>query len=474
MRKLPFLVFKLKNRRFYYIRFKDRQTGSYLPVISTKKETEAEAIQTAFEWLKNGIPQKGESVDFKKYSLRDMAKKSDITKADAEYICKELQRRGLLKSYILEDSKQAIDFVSYLSDFWDWEKSAYIKEKLRRNHGIHKSYAIEMSGTIKKYWIPFFKGKTLGEIKRQDIEAFIAYLESLPEQAEKEQAEIDRALQEENQKKPKRKNVAEKKRRVIRYPKSAKRKNAVIQAGTIPLTWAFQKEMINKDIVSGITWFSGKTKERQILTPELAKALFNIEWKDERSMLANMLAMVTGMRAGEIQGLKIQDLGKDCLYVKHSWNFQDGLKTTKNNETRIVELPFPELMLRLVEMAKNNPHGYNMDSFVFWAEKNPDKPIEQDVFRRDLKDALTKIGLKKDTVKDYTFHGWRHYFTAYMRPRIDEKILQSQTGHKTLAMLEHYAGHRIAGDRERLRQAQIETFGCLLPDNSGALQRIGA
>jgi integrase len=155
------------------------------------------------------------------------------------------------------------------------------------------------------------------------------------------------------------------------------------------LKWAFQKEMIDKDIVSGITWFSGKTKERQILTPELAKALFNIDWKDERSRLANMLAMVTGMRAGEIQGLQIQDLGQDCLYVRHSWNFQDGLKTTKNNESRNVELPFPGLMHELIEMAKNNPHGYDMDSYVFWAEKNSDKPIEQDIFRRDYEHVFS-------------------------------------------------------------------------------------
>jgi integrase len=403
-----------------------------------------------------------------------MAKEADISKADAEFICKELQRRGLLKSCVLEESVQAIDFISYLTDFWDWEKSPYIKEKLRRNHGIHRRYAIEMAGAVNRYWTPFFKGKVLGEITRQDIEAFIVYLESLQEKAEKEQAEIDRALQEENQQKPKRKNAAQKKRRIIRYPKSAKRKNAIIQAGTIPLTWAFQKEMIEKDIVSGIIWFSGKAKKREILTPELAKTLFRVNWKDERSRLANILAMVTGMRAGEIQGLRIQDMGQDCLYVRHSWNFQDGLKTTKNNESRIVEVPFSGLMRELIEMAKSNPHGHNMDSFVFWAEKFSNKPIEQDIFRRDLKEALIKAGLSQESAKEYTFHGWRHYFTSYMRDKVTEKLLQSQTGHKTLSMLDHYAGHKITGDRERIRQAQIEMFGALLPDTAGTLLRAGA
>ena len=306
----------------------------------------------------------------------------------------------------------------------------------------------------------------MGEVTRQDLETLITNLETLPEQAKQMQAELDKALQVEIQKglnMSKRRNAAVKKRRIIRFPESAKRRNSIIRAGTIPLKWAFQKEMINKDIVSGITWFSGKPKERKILSPEQAKILFEINWKDERSKLANVLAMVTGMRAGEIQGLRIQDLGNDCLYVRHSWNIHDGLKSTKNNELRTVEVPFTGLMYELMRVAKSNPHGYDMDSYVFWAEKLPNKPIEQDIFRRDLKDALIKTGLSKETANMYTFHGWRHYFTAYMKPRIDEKLLQSQTGHKTLVMLEHYAGHRIAGDRERIRKAQIETFGDLIP-----------
>jgi len=446
MKNLPFSIFKRADRPCYLVSFKNDETGKYLPAISTRRKTESEAIKIAFAWLRDGIPSKEGYLNVKQYSLRDMAKSTDITKADAVFICKELQRRGLLKSYVLEKSVQATDFVSYLIDFWNWEKSPYIKEKLRRNHGLHKRYAIEMTGTIKKYWEPFFKGKILGEITRQDIENFIAYLESLPEQAQ-----INKAFE---------------KRQIIRFPKSAKRKNSIIQAGKIPLTWAFQKEMIDKDVTSGIVWFSGKSKERQILSPEQAKILFSIDWKDERSRLANMLAMVTGIRAGEIQGLRVQDLGKDCLYIRHSWNFMDGLKTTKNNECRIVEVPFPAIIHDLLNLAERNPHGASMDSFVFWAELSADKPMEAEIFRRDLRAALINTGMSKESAMEYTFHGWRHYFTAYMRDRVNEKLLQSQTGHKTLAMLEHYSDHLIAGDRERIRQAQIESFGSLIPSRT--------
>jgi integrase len=366
-----------------------------------------------------------------------MAREAEISPEDCEFICKELKRRGLLKSFVLAESRQAVNFAEFLFNFWDWEKSDYIRERLRKNHGLHRRYATEMRAAVSKYWIPFFPGKMLGEMTRQDVESLVTHLETMKEAPDG------------------------------RLPKSAKRKNNIIQAGTVPLRWALQKEMIDRDITAGITWFSGKPKERQILSPEQAAAVFGVPWKDSRAKLANMLAMVTGMRAGEIQGLRVQDLGRDCLYVRHSWNFIDDLKTTKNNETRIVEVPFPSLMGELVELAKNNPHGASMDSYVFWAEKLPDKPMEQDIFRRDFRAALLKTGMSAESARVYTFHGWRHYFTAYMRERVTEKLLQSQTGHKTLAMLDHYSFHLKAGDREQVQAAQIAVFGGLLP--SGAV-----
>ncbi|MDR0496746.1 MAG: site-specific integrase [Treponema sp.] len=478
MAKLPFSVFRRAGRRFYSVAFKNEKTGEYLPAISTKQETESGAVSTAFQWLKEGIPRQGGTVPLRKYSLRDMARKADISPADCEFICKELKRRGLLKSYVLPESKQAVDLTEYLLGFWDWEKSDYIRERLRKNHGLHRNHVIEMAAIIQKYWTPFFKGRMLGEITRQDIEDFIAYIETLKDKAREEQERIDKALDEEavrekaevatGLRKPKRKNAASPKRPVIRFPASAKRKNIIIQAGTIALKWAFHKELIDRDITAGITWFSGKVKERQILTPELAAAVFRVPWKDERARLANMLAMVTGMRAGEIQGLRVQDIGKDCLYVRHSWNFIDGLKTTKNNEPRTVEVPFPSIMQELLDLAGRNPHGVSMDSYIFWAELSSDKPIEADIFLRDFRAALVRTGMSKNTAKVYTFHAWRHYFSAYMRERVNEKLLQSQTGHKTLAMLEHYSDHRKAGDRERIQTAQIAAFGELIP--SGAVR----
>jgi integrase len=444
---LPFSVFKRAKRPCYVVSFKDEATGSYLTPISTGQTTEAAAVKTAFEWYRGGIPRKGGVMDCKQYTLQAMAKNADVNRTDAEFIVKELQRRGFLKTAVLANTKQDRDFVEFLSTFWDFDSSPYIREKLRKKHGIHRRYCPEQKGAAERYWKPAFAGRLLGSITRQDVEAFVDVL--------------DNAV------------VSVGKARATTRPMSSKRKNAVIQAGTIALSWAFNKEMIDRDVTRSVTWFSANSKERQILSPELAKAVFTVRWTDERARLANMLSMVTGMRAGEIQGLRVQDLGEDCLYVRHSWNRQDGLKTTKTNESRTVELPFPGIIQDLLNLAATNPHGKGMDGYIFWAGKLADKPMEATLFVEGLREALIQTGMGREAAEVYTFHGWRHYFASYMKDRVTVKLLQSQTGHKTLVMLNHYSDHRIAGDRERIRQAQVETFGGLLPDATAIKRRTG-
>jgi len=430
MANFPFSIIKRQGRRFFYVAFKNEETGGYLPAISTKQETKSAAIQTAFRWLRDGIPRQGVEVPVKKYTLRDMARETDITGEDATFILKELQRRGFLQSYVMLGTRQAVDFGEYLRGFWDYDTSPYVKEKLRKKHGIHRFYVKQQACDVERYWVPLFAGRSLGSITWADVDTTISQLESLP--------------------------------------LSPKRKNKIISAGTVPLRWAFHRGMLESDVSAGHTKFSGGTCERPILTPEQAAAVFRAGWDDERTRLANMLAMVTGMRAGEIQGLRIQDLGSLCLYVRHSWNFMDGLKTTKTNESRTVEVPFPALMQELLALARANPHGRGMDGYVFWAERLPNKPMESCLFIRDLRGALMKTGMGQESAKVHTFHGWRHYFTAYMREKVNEKLLKSQTGHKTNAMLDHYSRHAISGDRERIRTAQIAVFGGILPEKQGA------
>ncbi|MDR3139815.1 MAG: site-specific integrase, partial [Treponema sp.] len=142
MAKLPFSVFRRAGRRYYSVSFKNESTGEYLPAISTKQEAEAAAIQTAFQWLRDGIPRGGEAVPLKKYTLRDMAREADLAAEDCEYICKELQRRGLLASYVQSQSRAAVPLTDFLLNFWTHDNSPYIKEKQRKGQGLSRNYTV--------------------------------------------------------------------------------------------------------------------------------------------------------------------------------------------------------------------------------------------------------------------------------------------------------------------------------------------
>jgi integrase len=432
MEHLPFCVFKRAGREFYYVKFKN-EAGTYSPAVSTKQKTKAAAIATAFDWLRNGKPSgrasEQETCETIPLSLMDALRRIKTT-GEAGFICEELKRKGLLREFVIQKSRQDVDFPSFLQNFWDFETSPYIKEKLRKNHGIHRYYVMRQKQAVKKYWSPFFEGRLLGSISRQDIENFIDAIAD---------------------------------NRYSKRELSAARKNKIVKAGVIPLRWAFAKDIIGKDASSGITWFSGVCKERQILTPEIAEVLFRVEWKDERARLANLLAAVTGLRAGEIMGLQTQDLKDGYINVRHSWNIVDGLKTTKNNEVRVVEIPFPNLIYALTVLAERNPHGSGTDSYVFWADRLSGRPVQEVLFIRGLRDALVKTGMSREAAEGYVFHGWRHFYTSYMRGRLDMKLLQSQTGHKSIFMVDHYSDHLLSGDRERIRQAVLEAFGSLIP-----------
>jgi len=425
MNAYPFSIFKRADRSCFSVSFKDAD-GKYLRPVSTGKKTENEAMEIAFKWLRDGIPQNQKAaVTVKDLSCKDMVRKIK-TGNEAETILSELRRLGWVKGFVVKDTFAAVDFISFMQTYWDWDTSPYIEEKLRQTHGIHKRHCKLQGQAVTLHWEPFFKGRVLGEITVDEIEAFIKHL--------------------------------------AKKDLSAARKNLILKAGFQPLRWAFNKGKIEKDPTRGHILFSGDELKRQILTPTAVTALFRVLWKNERAKLGNMLAAVTGMRCGEIQALRFQDLGKDCLYVCGSWNKTDGLKLPKNNEKRTVEIPFPDLMKNLFDIAKQNPWGVSPDSFVFWSETSKDMPMHGTVFLDNMRKALVLIGYTEKQAAKYLFHGWRHFFTSYMVGKLDKKLLKGETGHKTDIMLNHYSDHLIAGDRELIQTKKRETFAGILPE----------
>ena len=419
----PFSIFKRADRSCYSVSFKD-QNGKYLPPVSTKKKTHDEAVQVAFKMLSEGITKKEKTVTVQDLSLINATRK--ITCSEAEIVINELKRTGLVKSCIFNGTPQAVDFISFLKNFWDWDTSPYINEKLRKSHGIHKMHCLKQSQAVTLHWEGFFNGRLLGDISADDIDAFISFMGT--------------------------------------KKLSASRRNVVIKAGTKPLRWMFAKGKIPVDPTRGHVLYSGEKKKRNILTPSVAGAIFKINWKDDMAKIANMLAAVTGMRNGEIIGLRLKDIGADCLYVNNAWNGADKDKLPKNNEIRTVEITFPYLIDALTYLAYKNPRGVSPDSYVFWSTSKKNVPNRGRNFVTGLRKALIQIGFSKNDADMYDFHGWRHFYTSYMVKKLEKKLLKTQTGHLTDIMIDHYSDHETVGDRELIKAKQRETFAGLIPE----------
>ncbi len=435
----PFVLTYRKDKNAFYIRFKIKNADgkiSYLPMLSTHTDRKSDALEFAYKCIADGIPQKQtkkkesentkqlekpkENHSIKTLALINSVKTAELSQSESLAILDELKHKGIIRSYTLTGTKQDIKLCDYLLNFWNEEKSDYLKECRRQDRKLTVCHIQKSYNHIKKYWLPYFKDMQITELTKQDIRNFLNELDKLP--------------------------------------LAPKTKAQIYGAGRKALIYAYNNDIIEKEITAGIMSFAGKSKERVILTKEQVRAVFSVEWIDERMKLANLLALITGMRLGEIRALQICDLGEDCIYVRHSWNEQEGLKCTKNRESRTVYCPSAVTHL-LLEFAEKNPLGAKMDSFVFYGDFKPEQPACSDYFIRGLKDALLKIGMSKEQAKQITFHGWRHLYSTIMADRLPFRLLQTQTGHKTIAMVEHYSHHILDSDSEQIQNAQNYLFG---------------
>ena len=87
--------------------------------------------------------------------------------------------------------------------------------------------------------------------------------------------------------------------------------------------------------------------------------------------------------------------------------------------------------------------------------------VDCNVFRKFFRRALVEAGMNPADAKGMTFHAWRHFYTTYMADKVNQRALQSQTGHKSQIMLEHYASHQTAEEARLITAAQAEVFGSI-------------
>ncbi len=213
----------------------------------------------------------------------------------------------LKEGKIVLPGKRGTPFETFAEGFWDYQ-GEYIQRKLARGGHFSKIFAQIRAGQVEKWILPHFKGQPIGSIRRHQIESWVMGLY---------------------------KNSG-------LVPASV---NRVLDCMKVMMKEALRRGYVNADPAAGVESFTEKYKVRGIITPEEINALFNKDallsiWKGERVFfVASLLGVATGLRQGEVRGLRNQDVHQDYVAVCGSWEERNGLHGAKWGSERIVPIP---------------------------------------------------------------------------------------------------------------------------------------
>lgn len=212
-------------------------------------------------------------------------------------------------------------------------------------------------------------------------------------------------------------------------------------------------------------------KKLEILTVDEVKKLFPKNYKaiwgdKELAYIANRLASLTGMRIGEIQGLRGDYVFENYITVCGQYGefgYKDYTKTKENRKIPVM----PEMMALLKKLM-----GRNGKRYVFSLDGGA-TPVSQTYIRRAFDNAMKKIGISEMEIRrrGITMHGWRHFLnTELQRQGLTIEQVQAVTGHKSDRMSEWYT-HLDARSIEDVVKAQAEIAGTKKPEKEKPEQK---
>jgi integrase len=318
-------------------------------------------------------------------------------KTTARHYCEKLMRAGNL----IPLQNDIGTFAELASGFWDWEKSPYLEERRKRNL-LTQSYADKCQKVVNHTLLPHFGKMKLDSITLDVVEEW-----------------FDKMI-------------------------ADKLKHTSINGyfGTLRtmIRWAAKKRIIlGGDPLIGVERLLNDRKKIQIITRDEFKALFVDDWKkvwdnDHLRYTANKLAACTGIRCGEILGLRGEYVFNDHFFLCGQYDETYKYRETKTKIKHHIPLT-AEVVADLRKLIK-----LNGDGFIFSLDGGV-TPVCGRHLRNGLHKALKKIGIsrKEASERGLHLHAWRHFLnTELQRAGLSIRIVQAVTGHKSERMTEYY------------------------------------
>jgi len=220
------------------------------------------------------------------------------------------------------------------------------------------------------------------------------------------------------------------------------------------LNTAVRERLIAKNPTNGTTIPKNNYAEKQILGDEQLGAFMEEIKKEEYWYDFFYVEVMTGLRRGEICGLKWSDIDFDAnkLRVQRSVSKKKGgglvigeTKTSTGTRNIIMPPSVSEILLKRKQTA--------ITEWVFPAFLNPEQPIHPEAAYRKL-----KVILKHAELPMIRFHDLRHTFATHaMKGGVDAKTLSGILGHTNASFtLDTYT--HVTSDMQRNASAVVGTM----------------
>jgi integrase len=190
--------------------------------------------------------------------------------------------------------------------------------------------------------------------------------------------------------------------------------------GTISLIWqaALAQKFVDSTLPKPKLPKNVKKKPRFFTLADVARIIASVQ--GPQRCLYWLLAE-TGIRAGEVSGLRLEDVALDAITVEQSvWGGEEQAPKTQSAVRRIaISTQLAELLWKQVGRQK-----LAGQSFLFSVSTG--SPLDMDVERsRRLAPALKELGIPKAG-----FHAFRHFNVSMMDAlRVPLKTIQERIGH---------------------------------------------
>lgn len=366
-------------------------------------------MRNDFTMFKRTVPSGKEVVYYYAYDANGIRKGPWTTHCrtitEARNFCHRLIKNG-----ILVPEKNILTFGEFAKDFWE-EDSKYVKYITSRFDISKNTLNLNKSMTANQI-IPFFGDLPLDRITDKEIDGWLLDFKN--------------------------RGVMDEKNGEFKNYKNSYANTSFSVLGVM-LGEAVRQGLIKSNPCKIVKRLKDDTKKSKILSLDEVRQLFPKNnrmkhWNREVAFAANFLASITGMRIGEVLGLRGEHVHDDYIYVCCQYGQYGYIDTTKTKENRSIPL-MPEMIAILRSLMKSNGQGY------LFSLNGGVSPVCRDYLYDELHRALEKIGIsdKERRERGLKFHSWRHFLnTDLLTQGMSIPQVQGVTGHKSKKMTDHY------------------------------------